>query len=225
MSALEAGLVDTVPLLSAAEVFGHALQGETCYLTAPGLGPQPLPVEDWTRAADATDHALLALCDGPTIDLGCGPGRLTAELANGAGQVALGIDISGEAVAQTRRRGGFALRRNVFSRLPGEGRWHAALLADGNIGIGGDPVALLRRVRGLLGPGGRVVVEVAAPMVPATRVLARLECACATSEPFPWAVLGLDDVADVAAAAGLVVTDRRPLGDGRWAAVLQEAAR
>ena len=32
------------------------------------------------------------------------------------------------------------LRRDLFAPLPGEGRWHHVLLADGNIGIGGDPV-------------------------------------------------------------------------------------
>ena len=41
------------------------------------------------------------------------------------------------------RLGGPALRRSVFDPLPGEGRWGTALLLDGNIGIGGDPRALL----------------------------------------------------------------------------------
>ena len=44
--------------------------------------------------------------------------------------------------------------------MPGAGRYAGALLLDGNIGIGGDPVALLRRVARLLAPGGAVVVEV-----------------------------------------------------------------
>ena len=52
-----------------------------------------------------------------------------------------------------------ALRRSVFDELPGEGRWPTVLLIDGNIGIGGDPVRLLRRVRELVAPGGTVVVE------------------------------------------------------------------
>ncbi len=51
----------------------------------------------------------------------------------------------------------------MFAPLPGEGRWGTALLADGNIGIGGDPVALLRRLREVLDPRGRIVVELAAP--------------------------------------------------------------
>ena len=79
--------------------------------------------------------------------------------------MALGIDVVHEAVGQTRARGAAALRRDIFGAVPGEGRWQTALLADGNVGIGGDPVALLRRLRRLLLPGGRVVVEVAPPGV------------------------------------------------------------
>ena len=70
-------------------------------------------------------------------------------------------------------RGGAALRRDVFDTLPGEGRWETALLADGNVGIGGDPVALLRRLREVLDPRGRVVAEVAAPGTPPHRRLGR----------------------------------------------------
>ena len=56
------------------------------------------------------------------------------------------------AVLLARAAGATALRRSIFDRLPGEGRWPHALLIDGNIGIGGDPAALLRRVRKLLRP-------------------------------------------------------------------------
>jgi len=42
------------------------------------------------------------------------------------------------------------VRRSVFDALPAEGRWHTALLADGNVGIGGDPIRLLSRLRGLI---------------------------------------------------------------------------
>ena len=52
-----------------------------------------------------------------------------------------------------------ALLRDVFHDLPGEGRWPTVLLMDGNIGIGGDPARLLARIRGLLGPGARLLVE------------------------------------------------------------------
>ena len=47
--------------------------------------------------------------------------------------------------------------------LPGHGRWRHLLLADGNVGIGGDPRRLLRRCRELLGPDGRLHAELAPP--------------------------------------------------------------
>ena len=56
-----------------------------------------------------------------------------------------------------------AMVADVFDDVPREGRWGTALLADGNVGISGDPVHLLRRVRQLLQPGGRAVVEVSGP--------------------------------------------------------------
>ena len=64
-----------------------------------------------------------------------------------------------EAIWQTRDRGVSAILRNVFERVPAEGRWETVLLADGNLGIGGDPVRLLRRMAQLLAPGGRVVAD------------------------------------------------------------------
>lgn len=207
-------------LLPPTAVFAHALRGETTYLLGVGAGPTRLPVEDWTRPADAADRALVALCEGPTLDIGCGPGRLTAELGL-RGHLALGIDLVHEAVRQTIRRGVSALRRDVFGPVPGEGRWQSALLADGNVGIGGDPVALLARVRHLLAPGGRAVVEVAPPGTRSGRLSARLACECGSSEPFPWAVVGADRLAVLADAAGLVEIERVSFGH-RWATVLEE---
>ncbi len=110
-----------------------------------------LPLAAWTVGERPGDRSLLARCAGPTLDLGCGPGRLTALLA-ARGVPALGVDLAPHAVALCRDRGGTALRRDLFGRLPGEGRWRHLLLADGNVGIGGDPAALLRRCARLLHP-------------------------------------------------------------------------
>lgn len=212
---------------SAEVVFAHALRGEECHLVAGTMAPVRLPVEDWTRRPDPGDLAILAECRGPTLDIGCGPGRLTAELA-ARGTPTLGIDVVAEAVGQTRGRGGAALHRDVFARLPGDGRWSTALLADGNIGIGGDPVALLSRVRELLAPVGRAVVELAPPGVAGARLLAELWCRCFRTPPFDWAVVGTDDIGRHAAGAGLVVEHvaHHSGGDGsadRWWAVLERA--
>jgi len=203
---------------SFSHVFTSALRGHPCHVVGLDEQPQHLPVTNWLREPDADDEALLALCEGPTIDIGCGPGRLTAALA-ARGQVALGIDVVSEAVGQTRERGGAALRRDVYDDLPGEGRWSTALLADGNLGIGGDPVSLLRRAHELVDPRGRVVVEVEASGVPLVTTWASLECNGARSRPFRWSVVGLDDIGPLAVEAGLVL-DSVHARDERWFVVL-----
>jgi SAM-dependent methyltransferase len=157
-------------------VFAAALRGEPCRLHGVRRRPVRLKVAAWQAAADSSDLALLAHCIGPTLDIGCGPGRLTEALAL-TGRLVLGIDVVPEAIRQARFRGIEVLLRDVFEPLPGEGRWNSALLADGNIGIGGNAVALLRRVHGLLAPDGAVVVDLAPPGTGATTRSVRLECA------------------------------------------------
>ncbi|WP_051552029.1 class I SAM-dependent methyltransferase [Nocardioides sp. URHA0020] len=180
-----------------------------------------LLLDQWDRPADEDDETMLSRCTGPTLDVGCGPGRLTVALA-GQGLVVLGIDVVSGAVGRTRERGGAALRRDVFETLPGEGRWETALLADGNVGIGGDPVALLRRLREVLDPRGRVVAEVAPPGTPHTVDWATLECDD-ERHVIRWSVVGIEDVDRIAHEAGLAVVERLRSGE-RWFAVLEEAA-
>ncbi|MFD5156834.1 class I SAM-dependent methyltransferase [Streptomyces hawaiiensis] len=149
----------------------------------------PLEVERWCARADPVDRDVLDRCEGAVLDVGCGPGRLVAELA-ARGRPALGIDVSEAAVEHTVRLGGQALRRSVFEPLPGEGRWDTVLLMDGNIGIGGDPRALLERVAGLLRQGGLLIAETA-PADVDERVRVHITDAHATTGvPFPWARLG-----------------------------------
>lgn len=202
--------------------FTDALRGQRVDVVGLHEHPVRLPMATWTKSADAADRAMLALCEGPTLDVGCGPGRMSAALAE-AGTFVLGIDVVGEAVRQTRRRGAAAIVRDVFSVLPGEGHWHSALLADGNIGIGGDPVALLDRLARVVEPGGRLVVELGAPGLSARTVWARLVSAERHSKPFRWSVVGMDDIADVAGDAQLHVADTHRFGD-RWCAVLEASA-
>lgn len=179
-----------------------------------------LRLETWARPADADDLGLLDLCDGPTLDIGCGPGRLTEALAE-RGQVTLGIDVVSSAVGQARRRGASALLRDVFEMLPGEGRWRTALLADGNVGIGGDSVALLRRIRSLLDPRGRVVVEVGPDGTGYRTGWAAVVCDGELGSPFRWSVVGMDAIGAVAAQAGLAVSATHAHGR-RHSAVLEE---
>ncbi|MEE1940686.1 class I SAM-dependent methyltransferase [Streptomyces sp. TRM 70361] len=166
----------------------------------------PLEVERWCAGADEADRTVLRRCAGPVLDIGCGPGRLVAALA-ALGRPVLGIDTAPEAVARTRALGGAALCRSVFGPLPGEGRWGSALLLDGNIGIGGDPAALLERVRALLAPGGLLLAE-AAPEEVEERVEVRLDDGGGGgAHPwFPWARLGRTALRRRARAGGWTVT-------------------
>lgn len=164
-----------------------------------------LAVERWLSLRPG-DEGLLGRCAAPVLDVGCGPGRLVTELA-ARGLVALGIDIAPAAVARTVRSGGSVLCRDVFARVPAAGRWRSVLLADGNIGIGGDPVALLARVRALLRPAGRVLVELDPVARGVRRTALRLRAGGVCGCWFPWAQVGRDALPAVAAAAGLVVAE------------------
>ncbi len=180
---------------------------------------EPLEIGQWSSSPDWVDRALfIDTCHGATIDVGCGPGRLVAELA-ARNVPAMGIDVSTEAVRQTRVRGALALRRDVFGTVPGEGRWEHALLADGNLGIGGDPVRLLARLGDLLVAGGTVITEVAGHGAGFVRDRRRLRVDGRLSAHFAWAVVGLDAIDQVAAGAGMSVLSTQTVG-GRHAATL-----
>jgi SAM-dependent methyltransferase len=171
-------------------------------------------VERWTGAADAVDERALRGLAGPVLDIGCGPGRHLHALAR-QGVFALGVDLSPAAVRLARGRGGRAIVGSVFGEVVHPGRWASALLLDGNIGIGGCPERLLRRVRGLLQEGGRAVIEVGAPGRPTSCGEVRLETAAAESEWFPWAEVSADGADAVLTDAGFRTVARWDAG-GRW---------
>lgn len=182
-----------------------------------GRRREVVPVERWFRAVEG-DESLLERCVPPVLDIGSGPGRLTVALAE-RGLMALGIDIAGPAVAMTRQAGAVALRRDVFGPVPGAGRWRTALLADGNIGIGGDPVALLRRVAELLHAEGRALVELEPPGRTTRRSRVRLRRGDRYGDWFDWAYAGVDDIAGLSAPTGLAVAETWSSA-GRWFACL-----
>jgi SAM-dependent methyltransferase len=175
-------------------------------------------VEAWCAASRLGDTGLIDRCDGPTLDVGCGPGRLAAALTE-RGRVALGIDVSAEAIRQARRRGVAALHRCVFSPVPGEGRWGHVLLADGNVGIGGNPKRLLQRCAALAGSGGEVIVEVDPPGEPSWSAHVALTDGTRTSRPFAWAGIGVDDLDTYATSAAMSVLETWTEAD-RWFARL-----
>jgi SAM-dependent methyltransferase len=209
----------TAPATTGSE-FDRGLLGHHCWLELADGGRIELPVERWAQPSDG-DEVLLDACTGPTIDLGCGPGRLTAALAE-RGVIALGVDSSRTAVRLTRRRGGSALHRDVFGRVPGEGRWRHALLADGNIGIGGDPRALLRRAAELIADDGDVLVELDPPGNGLRHERVRLRPGHPDVAWFTWAWVGADAIAEVAARAGLRV-DWTTRHGHRWFARLERS--
>ena len=196
------------------ELYEHALAGWARPEIEHADGSRkPLPVEGWLHESPG-DKSILDRCEGPTLDIGSGPGRLTVALSE-RGIPALGIDITPYAVDLARSSGALVMLRNVFDRVPGTGRWSAVLLADGNIGIGGDPAALLRRVAELLAPQGRAIVELEPPGSPLRREHVRLCHGGSASAWFPWAYVGADHITDVAYDAGLGEVEIWTV-DGRW---------
>ena len=189
------------------------------HLVSSDGGRWPLAVERWLSDVEGLEWELIARLAPPVLDIGCGPGRHVVALA-GAGIPVLGIDVSAAALGLARARGVCVLERSVFDPIPAMGRWGSALLLDGNAGIGGDPEALLQRVRALLRPGGQVLVELEGPGVATARLTARLHRGAETSPWFPWARVGTDHIESLAAACQLGVAGICDRG-GRWFALLE----
>jgi SAM-dependent methyltransferase len=166
-----------------------------------------LDVERFLAGADDGDAEALAGIIGPVIDVGCGPGRIV-HAAIMAGHLTLGIDISATAVRIAQEHGLPVLRRSVFQDLPAEGTWGTALLIDGNIGIGGDPFALLARCAELVRAGdGRVLVEAHVdPERDRQFAGVLVDDLHRESLPFPWAEVGTSALLRYARRAGLVMT-------------------
>jgi SAM-dependent methyltransferase len=195
-------------------LYDQALTGERCWIRHDDGHVVKLPVRSWLggRGADRRfDRAVVDLCVGPTLDLGCGPGRMVASLVE-RGIPALGVDQSATAVKLARRSGAPVLRRDVFAALPGTGRWNTVLLADGNIGLGGDPWRMLRRSAELLRSGGHCVAEFDTGVSGVHVGWVRLESSKTVGPWFPWATVGVDSIARIAGEVGLHVAGVHPLG-------------
>ena len=154
------------------------------------VSPLRFTVQQWCEPATPAEVALLRASGGPVLDVGCGPGRMLVAAAD-LGLRALGVDVSGEAVAHARSRGAMAIRHSIFDALPYEGQWKTVLLLDGNIGIGGNIAAMLRRLGQVLAPSGSVLVEVEQEAALDVSYAAILRgSGHEASEPFPWARVG-----------------------------------
>lgn len=181
-----------------------------------------LPLVRWLGQPDTADESMLARCGDPTLDVGCGPGRLISALTT-RDVPALGLDIAAPAVRLCRSRGLRVLARSVFDEVPDEGSWRTVLLADGNVGIGGDPVVLLQRCRDLLSPDGEIVVELDPPETTSEPVRLSLHGDDDhRSSWFDWAHVSAADIDTVAAVCDLTVIDRWTVSD-RWFAACSHA--
>jgi SAM-dependent methyltransferase len=200
-------------------LYERALAGGPMRMRLDGGPALPFDVAPWLGPATAADEAVLEHAVAPVLDIGCGPGRHVGALAR-RGVDALGLDASPDAVGLARaRHGATAVAGSVFDHVPGAGSWATALLLDGNIGIEGCPMRLLRRVLELLAPGGRVLVETSGPGRGTRVVQVRLEDDDDHSPAFPWALVGHDGLPAIARAVGLR-RRRAWTHSGRWFAEL-----
>ncbi len=152
------------------------------------------------------------LCVGPTIDLGCGPGRLVADLVR-RGIPALGVDQSATAVGLARRIGAPVLRRDLFASLPGAGRWQTVLLADGNVGIGGEPRRGVAPRVGVTGPRRTVRGGVREIDQRNQTGLVRLESSQSVGPWFQWASVGIDTASRLADETGFTLAQVHSIGE------------
>ncbi|MEZ5077672.1 MAG: methyltransferase domain-containing protein [Solirubrobacterales bacterium] len=189
-----------------------------CHAVGEDGSRRRLPLERWLRNAAAEEELLLSELHGPVLDVGCGAGRHLVALRE-LGVAATGVEISPAAAAIARGRGAEVIEGSIFE-LALTGSWAAALLLDGNIGIGGDPGGLLGRVAALLRPGGLMLVELEPPAAQTRRLRLRLETATEVSDWIPWAWVGADAIESLAGAAGLRAEALRQIG-GRWFAWLR----
>lgn len=195
--------------------YEHALStdGELSLIADDGT-EVALAVSRYLAEADGADETVLRRCEAPVLDVGCGPGRMVSALAR-KGVAVLGVDIADYAVELAQRRGGLALNRDVFDRVPGEGRWPTILVLDGNVGIGGDVVSLLRRLRDLVASRGVLIVEASSSQAVSEQVL-RVRFARGgqpTGPDFSWAVVSAEALIERARECGLAVTDQWSVGE------------
>ncbi|MDO9408334.1 bifunctional 2-polyprenyl-6-hydroxyphenol methylase/3-demethylubiquinol 3-O-methyltransferase UbiG [Patulibacter sp.] len=173
-----------------------------------------MPIGRWLAPASDVDERVLDRATGPVLDVGCGPGRHVHALSR-RGVTAVGVELSPTAVRHARDGGARVVEGSIFEVAPDPGCWSTALLLDGNIGIGGVPHVLLRRVAELLCPDGQVLVELDPPGAATTPTPGdgdgteafriRIESDGSTSAWFPWARVTTDSIVAPAAAAGLDV--------------------
>ncbi|MGW2769949.1 SAM-dependent methyltransferase [Streptomyces sp. NPDC001275] len=188
------------------------------YLRLGNGHPVWMPVHRWYAHPTLADESVLNRCIGPVLDVRCGPGRLCRALLS-RGVFALGVDVTPPRGGPYHRSRGIALCRSIFDQLPAEGGWQTVLLIDGNIGIGGDPRALLGRCIQLTAPTGFLLVG-------STPTMSRSSAPPGSKTPmatracrFPWAHLGAPALHRIAEDLTLNITDQWRCGHRRFLAL------
>ncbi len=151
---------------------------------------------------------------GIALDIGCGPGTVTAALARAAGPggLALGVDISRPMLdravrAQAGADVGF-LRADA-QRLPLRDQTVDAVVSIAVVMLVPDPVAALAEMARVLRPGGRVAV-----MVPtAGRAFRHWQKLFPITGSYAF---GEDELADILADHGFVSVRTKNVGSIQW---------
>jgi 2-polyprenyl-3-methyl-5-hydroxy-6-metoxy-1,4-benzoquinol methylase len=148
------------------------------------LWRQALPLEHSKREAAEIARLIDAPAGGEMLDVPCGHGRLSLEMA-GLGYRVTGVDLSAEALSHARAAdtaGVIQWEHRDMRDLPWRHRFDGAFCAGNSFGYLDDEgdLAFLRSVAATLKPGARFVLET--PMV--------LESLLAHLKDRPWFVAG-----------------------------------
>jgi SAM-dependent methyltransferase len=208
-------------------------------LRADGVGFEIETDEYFTLEGALAELDALALdaCVGRVLDVGAGAGRHALEL-QARGHEVVAIDVSPICVAICRERGVLDAREfDVMDLASSEplGRFDTLHFGMQTIGVAGgvEPLeTLLRRLRGCLRPGGRILADSSALREPwegdaSDRSASRGEIVLSTryrgwrGEPFAWLYLAEEDLARVAEAAGYRMQTLGRVASGEYLASLQ----
>jgi arsenite methyltransferase len=147
---------------------------------------------------------------GIALDVGCGPGSVTASLARAAGPdgLALGVDISEPMLARAvRAEAGpqIGFLRADAQRLPLRDETVDAVISVAVLQLIPDPAAALAEMARVLRPGGRLAVMV--PTAGLAALLLRI---------LPVHLFGEDEIGDILEDRGFIAVRTKSLGAIQW---------
>jgi arsenite methyltransferase len=150
---------------------------------------------------------------GTALDVGCGPGSITAQLARAAGPdgLALGVDISEPMLARAVNAAAgsqVGFLRADAQRLPLRDHSVDAAVSIAVLQLIPDPAATLSEIARVLRPGGRLAV-----MVPTLRLPIDLWGRLPTGGAH---VFGEDEVGDILEDHGFVSVRTKSVGTFQW---------